>query len=290
MKQLFIIFQYLVPQHLLSRLVGRIAECRVSWVKNTFIQQFVRHFQVDMSEAQPTDTRQYPNFNSFFTRPLRPGARTLCEPGYIASPADGAISQIGRIRSGRILQAKGQSYSTIELLGGDPTLAAQFDNGCFATIYLAPKDYHRVHMPCDGNLQQTVYVPGDLFSVNQTTAARVPRLFARNERLVSVFDTASGPMASVMVGAMIVAGIDTAWSGQEAPIPRRIKTHRFDIPRDAVVLDRGQEMGRFKLGSTVILLFPRDTVEWLEALTPGSTVRMGQALARITETAHTSSD
>lgn len=285
MKQLFIIFQYLVPQHLLSRLVSMIAESRIGWIKNTFIQQFVRHFEVDMSEARQPDTSQYPNFNSFFTRPLRDGARSICEPGFIACPADGAISQLGPIRSGRILQAKGQSYSTVELLGGDPALAAQFEDGSFATIYLSPKDYHRVHMPCDGSLQQTVYVPGDLFSVNQTTAARVPRLFSRNERLVSVFDTDTGPMASVLVGAMIVAGIETVWSGQEAPIPRAISSKRFDRAPESVALGRGEEMGRFKLGSTVILLFPKDSIEWLDTLAAGSSVRMGEALAKITHTA-----
>jgi phosphatidylserine decarboxylase len=289
MKQLFILFQYLIPQHLLSRLVGKIAQCRVGWIKNLFISQFARHFEVDMSEAQPADARQYPNFNSFFTRSLRAGVRPLCSNSHIACPADGSISQIGRLRGGRIVQAKGQSYSSIELLGGEPALAAQFDNGSFATIYLSPKDYHRVHMPCDGRLQQTVYIPGDLFSVNQTTAAGVPRLFARNERLVSVFATELGPMASVMVGAMIVAGIETVWAGQQVPVPRQIKTTRFDQPVEPVTLHRGQEMGRFMLGSTVILLFAPDTIDWLDGLGPGSEVRMGQAIASILSSAATPS-
>ena len=275
MKQLFIILQYLVPQHLLSRLVGRIAESRIGWLKNTFIEQFVRHFKVDMSEALQPDTRQYPNFNSFFTRPLREGARSICSSEFIACPADGTISQLGSIRSGRIFQAKGQSYSAVELLGGDPALAAKFEDGSFATVYLSPKDYHRVHMPYAGNLQQTTYVPGDLFSVNQTTAARVPQLFSRNERLVSVFDTDIGPMASVLVGAMIVAGIETVWSGQEAPIPRTTSSKHFDRSPEPVVLERGAEMGRFKLGSTVILLFPGDTIEWLDTFSAGSAVRVG---------------
>jgi phosphatidylserine decarboxylase len=281
MKQLFIILQYLTPQHLLSRLVGRLADSRVSWVKNTFIRYFVRHFHVDMQEAQQSDPGQYPTFNSFFTRALRDGVRTICPAGEIACPADGAISQLGQIRSGRIFQAKGHSYSTHELLGGDPALAVQFEDGYFATIYLSPKDYHRVHMPCDGELMRTVYVPGDLFSVNQTTVGRVPRLFARNERLVSLFDTQAGPVASVMVGAMIVAGIETVWSGQEAPQTRRIVTRSFNSPSPAINLPRGAEMGRFKLGSTVILLFAKDTIEWHPALGPGSEVRMGQSLGKV---------
>ncbi len=281
MNRLFIIFQYLVPQHLLSRLVGMLAGSRAGWLKNTFIRQFVRHFQVDMSEAQQADPTQYPDFNSFFTRALAEGIRPVCDDAHIASPADGAISQIGAIRSGRILQAKGRSYSTTELLGGDPALAALFEDGQFATIYLSPKDYHRVHMPCDGTLRQTVYVPGDLFSVNQATAAAVPGLFARNERLVTVFDTPHGPVASVLVGAMIVAGIETVWSGQEAPLQRRIKTARFDRAPGSISLNRGDEMGRFKLGSTVILLFPKDTVRWHEDLTADSSVRMGQALGEV---------
>ncbi len=280
MNQLFILIQHLLPQHLLSRLVGRIAECRLGWVKNTFIKLFASHFKVDMSEAQQPDLQQYPNFNAFFVRKLRQGARPVCDEHSIASPADGSISQLGTIRSGRILQAKGHSYSTIELLGGDPGLAALFEDGSFATVYLSPRDYHRVHMPCDGKLQKTVYLPGDLFSVNQTTATRVPRLFARNERLVTLFETPHGPMASVLVGAMIVAGIETVWSGQEAPRSRKIVTRDFNAP--AVILQRGQEMGHFKLGSTVILLFPKGKIEWLAELREGSRLQVGGAMARWT--------
>lgn len=278
MKWLFTLIQYLIPQHLLSRIVGRIAECRISWVKNTFIQQFARHYKVDMGEAKQSDTRQYPDFNSFFTRALRDDVRPICDDNSIASPADGAISQLGAIRSGRIFQAKGHSYSTTELLGGDPELAALFEDGSFATIYLAPRDYHRVHMPCDGKLQKTVYVPGDLFSVNQATAASVPRLFARNERLIALFETPHGPVAAVLVGAMIVAGIETVWSGQETPPLRAVTTRNFVEPPTVVSLQRGQEMGRFKLGSTVILLLPKNTLQWLPELGSGSGLRMGQAM------------
>lgn len=278
MNSLFILLQYLVPQHTLSRLVGALARSRIGWIKNTFIQHFARRFDVDMSEAEQSDLREYPNFNSFFTRALREGARPICGVQQIACPADGAISQLGDIHAGRIFQAKGQSYSAQELLGGDAELASHYEGGHFATIYLSPRDYHRVHMPCDGRLQQSIYVPGDLFSVNQVTAAAVPRLFARNERLVSMFETAHGPVASVMVGAMIVAGIETVWAGQEAPLHRATRRTRFDQPTD---LARGEEMGRFMLGSTVILLFPAGSIRWAEDLQAGNPVRMGQALADI---------
>ena len=282
MKTLFIALQHLVPLHLLSRLVGKVAACRTGWVKNLFITRFIRQYQVDMSEALNPDPASYATFNQFFTRPLLPDARPICDGETIACPADGAVSQAGRIESGRIFQAKGQTFSALELLGGDPALAALFDEGSFATVYLSPRDYHRVHMPCDGTLKETLYVPGDLFSVNQTTAERVPRLFARNERLVTLFDTDCGPMASVLVGAMIVAGIDTVWSGQEAPPPRTVKTTRFDQLPAPVALGKGAEMGRFWLGSTVILLFAKGQVSWRDNCTAGSAVRMGQALADIT--------
>lgn len=278
MKKLFILLQYLVPQHGLSRLVGHLARSQHGWLKNTLISAFGWHFQVDMSEAQQSDPRQFSDFNGFFTRALREGARPICGDEHIASPSDGTISQIGSLRSGRILQAKGRSYSSTELLGGDPSLASLFDDGSFATIYLSPRDYHRVHMPSYGRLLKTVYVPGELFSVNQTTAEGVPNLFARNERLVCIFDTPLGPVASVMVGAMIVAGIETVWSGQEAPLTRQVKTTRYDEPAPEIILQRGEEMGRFMLGSTVILLFPQNTVRWLDNFNEGSTVRMGEAL------------
>jgi phosphatidylserine decarboxylase len=198
MKQrLFILFQYLLPHHLLSRLAGCVAECRVRWFKNAFTQWFVRRYQVDMSQAQVEDITAYQHFNDFFTRALKPGARPLDEtPGAILCPADGAVSQLGPIEHGRIFQAKGHSYSALELLGGDARLSAPFMGGEFATVYLSPKDYHRVHMPLTGTLREMVYVPGRLFSVNQTTAENVPELFARNERVVCLFDTERGPMAA----------------------------------------------------------------------------------------------
>lgn len=279
MKSLFILLQYLAPQHLLSRLAGRFADCRIGWIKNALIGRFIKIFKVDMSEALDPSPWTYENFNSFFTRALKPGTRPICDGPTIACPADGTVSQAGPIEGGSIFQAKGRTYSAVELLGGDLQLAELFRDGSFATIYLSPRDYHRVHMPCQGTLQRTVYVPGDLFSVNQTTAERVPRLFARNERLVSVFDTPHGPMAAVLVGAMIVAAIDTVWSGQEAPQRRAVHTTRFDRLPAPVTLAKGEEMGRFRLGSTVVLLFPKDCVQWRPDCRAGARVRMGQALA-----------
>lgn len=275
--KLFIALQYVLPQHLLSRLVGMLAENETPWLKNFLIEKFIRHFGVNMNEAAQPDYKLYHNFNSFFTRPLVEGARTISAGG-VACPADGQVSQLGRIEYGRIFQAKGQSYSALELLGGDAELAAKFDDGLFATIYLSPRDYHRVHMPAAGKLLRTVYVPGDLFSVNTTTAENVPRLFARNERLVAIFATEYGEMAVVLVGALIVAGIETVWSGQVAPCQRKIETQDFVTLPDPVQLDKGTEMGRFKLGSTAIVLFRKDCgLQWQAEA--GDVVRMGQLLA-----------
>ncbi|MDX9873908.1 MAG: archaetidylserine decarboxylase [Spongiibacteraceae bacterium] len=283
MQLLFIIAQYLLPHHLLSRLVGRIAASRTPWVKNTFIDWFIKRYGVDMSEAAEPDPRAYASFNEFFTRPLRDGARPLDpDPRAVLCPSDGVISQVGHITAGSILQAKGHSYTTRELLGGKAELAEQFADGAFATMYLSPKDYHRVHMPVDGRLTGTLYVPGQLFSVNQQTADNVPNLFARNERLVCLFDTPHGPMAMVLVGAMIVAGIETVWAGQVAP-PPRVPTWRSYEPAAPVELARGAEMGRFMLGSTVIILFARDVVQWRESLGPLSPVCMGESLGRFLE-------
>ncbi len=277
MQKLFIASQYLLPQHLLSRAVGKLAASETPWIKNAFINGFARRYNIDMSEAANPDLTSYASFNAFFTRALRDGARPLdADANSIVCPADGAVSQAGQIESGRILQAKGQWYSTLELIGGDEALADQFEEGAFATIYLSPRDYHRVHMPVGGKLRRTIYVPGDLFSVNQTTAENVPRLFARNERLVCIFDTACGPVAVILVGAMIVAAIETVWSGLEAPTGRR--TLIDSIPAKAVELDKGAEMGRFRLGSTVVLLFGREAVKWSETLVTCAPVRMGQRI------------
>ncbi|MEH6548728.1 MAG: archaetidylserine decarboxylase [Pseudomonadales bacterium] len=281
MQKLFIVLQYLIPQHLLSRAAGWLANTEIPWIKNPFIEFFIRQYSVNMSEAADPEARNYPNFNAFFTRALRDDARTVAEDTKaIASPADGSISQLGRIENGRIFQAKGQSYTVQELLGGDNALAEQFIDGCFSTIYLSPKDYHRVHMPVSGTLQQMIYVPGDLFSVNKATAENVPRLFARNERLVAIFETAAGPMAMVLVGAMIVAAIETVWAGQVTPTPKTVNTTRYN-EAVTIALNKGEEMGRFKLGSTVVLLFPKDRVKWDEALAAGSPLMMGQEIAQL---------
>ncbi len=276
MDTAFIILQYLLPQHLLSRLVGKLAECRLPWLKNLLIRRFITQYKVDMSEAVDSAPEAYANFNAFFTRALKDGARPI-DDAPVVCPADGAISQLGEINRGRIFQAKGQDYSLQTLLGDDKALTAEFDGGSFATIYLSPRDYHRVHMPVDGTLRSMTYVPGKLFSVNTTTAENVRSLFARNERAICVFDTEFGPMAMILVGAMIVAGIETVWDGQVAPPPRQLTTRSY--PQEAPTLKKGEEMGRFKLGSTVILLFGKDKIDWLdkfEALTP---TRLGEALA-----------
>ncbi|MBU0900662.1 MAG: phosphatidylserine decarboxylase [Gammaproteobacteria bacterium] len=279
--RLFILSQYLLPHHLLSRLIGCAAECRAGWFKNRLIGWFAKQYQVNMSEAQVEDLTAFAHFNDFFTRALKDGARPLdSSPGAVLSPADGAISQLGKIEQGRIFQAKGHSFSVIELLGGDTERAAAFMGGDFATVYLSPKDYHRVHMPLAGTLKEMVYVPGRLFSVNQTTAENVPELFARNERVVCLFDTERGPMAVVLVGAMIVASIETVWAGLVTPPKRELKTFKYDdAARAPISLEKGAELGRFKLGSTAIVLFGPEQVQWAEELTANSAVQMGQRLA-----------
>ena len=279
MDSLFIFFQHIVPQHWLSRLTGWLAEVRhPAWLKNFVIEQFVKHFEVNMAEAKQPDPTAYANFNEFFTRPLEEGARPVAE-AEIVCPADGAISQLGAIEEGRIFQAKGQHFSTRELLGGDEERAALFQDGQFATIYLSPRDYHRVHMPLAGKLTATSYIPGKLFSVNGVTAENVERLFARNERLVCYFDTELGPMAMILVGAMVVAGIETVWSGQVAPPTGEPSTCDYQSLPAPVALGKGEEMGRFKLGSTVILLFPKGSMNWDEKYVAGTTTRLGEALA-----------
>lgn len=279
MDKLFIFFQRIAPQHLLSRCTGWLAELEhPAWLKNWVIGRFIDHFKVDMSEAREPDHTRYANFNAFFTRALKDGARPLAEADVVC-PADGAVSQLGDIERGRIFQAKGQDYSAIELLGGDPAWAERFADGSFATIYLSPRDYHRVHMPVDGRLLGTTYVPGDLYSVNAVTAENVERLFSRNERLVCYFDTRFGPMAMVLVGAMVVAGIETVWSGQVAPPPDAPVSLNYGELPAPVALAQGEEMGRFKLGSTVILLFPRGAIDWDGRYGPGSPTVLGEPLA-----------
>lgn len=279
MDQLFIFLQRVLPQHALSRLFGRLANARQPrWLVTRVIRLFAAHYDVDLDEAKRPFPEAYDSFNGFFTRELQDGVRPLCTSG-IACPADGAISECGEIEEDRLLQAKGKHYSLEQLLAGDKSRVEQFLGGSFLTVYLSPKDYHRVHMPLDGQLQASAYVPGDLFSVNGTTAANIDGLFARNERHISYFDTPRGPMAMVLVGAMIVAGIETVWDGQVAPRPRRVERWNHVEPQAPVLLSRGGEMGRFMLGSTVILLFPRGVVNWNEECKAGAAVRMGEQLS-----------
>ncbi|WP_415837500.1 archaetidylserine decarboxylase [Parendozoicomonas haliclonae] len=279
-KDLFIALQYLLPHHLISRGAGLLAECKIPAIKNPFTNWFVKQYGIDMSEAQEENPEAYATFNDFFTRALKDGMRPLPEDEKaIVCPADGAISQIGDIKYNRVFQAKGHDYSLTELVGGDPELAREFEEGKFATVYLSPRDYHRVHMPVKGTLRKMIHVPGRLFSVNQTTAENVPRLFARNERAVCIFDTERGPMAVILVGAMIVASIETVWAGLVTPHKRGVKTYDYTPEGNhSIVLERGAEMGRFKLGSTAIVLFGKDQVEWAESLGETSPVRMGQAI------------
>lgn len=277
-KQLFALMQYFIPQHLLSRLVGWFAQSEYPLIKNTFIKWFAKRYDVNMQEALNEDLESYKSFNEFFTRPLKDGARPIAEgDNTLVSPADGAVSQLGKIELGRVFQAKGRDYSVAELLGGDADRAAPFVNGDFMTVYLSPKDYHRVHMPFAGTLKETVYVPGDLFSVNPATTENVDALFARNERLVCIFETEFGPMAMVLVGAMIVAGIETVWSGQVTPLPKEAQAQQYN--GEDIVLGKGEEMGRFKLGSTVVMCFPENAIEFAEELKAESVLRMGQELA-----------
>lgn len=278
-QRLFILFQYIVPQHLLSRCVGWLAASQLSWIKNPFINFFIKKFGINMAEAQRKTAEEYSCFNDFFTRELEADARAIdAQENSLVSPADGAVSQLGDIVDGRIFQAKGQSYSLHELLGGSAQLTEEFMGGKFNTIYLSPKDYHRVHMPVTGTLREMIYVPGDLFSVNQTTAENVPRLFARNERLVAIFDTERGPMAMVLVGAMIVAAIETVWAGLITP-PKRLQKSVNYLNPQPITLQKGEEMGRFLLGSTVVLCFPKDSIEWEQQLTAEAPLKMGASIA-----------
>lgn len=280
--KLLTLIQYLVPQHLLSRCIGWIAESRADWIKNTFISHFVQRYQVDMTEAVEENPLAHENFNAFFTRALKEGARPVdADAASIVCPADGAISQLGSINGDAVFQAKGHYYSLNELLGGNAGRAQPFLNGIFATVYLSPKDYHRVHMPFTGTLREMIHVPGDLFSVNTRTAENVPRLFARNERVVAIFDTEIGPMAVVLVGAMIVASIETVWAGIVAPAKRQVRVtdYRSDA-RTPIVLGKGAELGRFRLGSTAIVCFGPGAVAWDEQFRDGSPTRMGERLGR----------
>lgn len=271
-QQIFIRAQRAVPQHKLSRVIGKVAASENPLVKNAVIAAFKAQYGIDMSIAEQGNALKFKSFNEFFTRSLKDGARAIdADAGSIVSPADGAISQLGKIEAGDIFQAKGQSFS-VEKLIADPQLAEPFKNGEFATVYLSPKDYHRVHMPFAGTLTETLYVPGELFSVNQTTAENIPGLFARNERMVCLFDTELGRMAVVLVGAMIVAGIETVATGKVKP------TGRLELNQHNLFLEKGAELGRFYLGSTAVILFEENKIQWDAAFKANSAVIMGEAL------------
>lgn len=270
--------QYLLPQHLLSKLMHRLCRCRWPWLKNAMIKAIIKQYNVDMSLAQQQDINAFAHFNDFFTRALRPEVRPLAD-SELLSPVDGNISQIGRIEAGRIIQAKGQDYSVAELLGHDVALAEQFAGGQFATIYLSPRDYHRIHMPCAGRLQHMRYLPGKLFSVNPRTVRVVSRVFARNERLVTIFDTDFGPMAVVLVGAIFVGSMQTVWHDGEITPPYGKQIRDWQYQTENIQLAKGAEMGRFNMGSTVVVLLPKTAPVWRQALTADMPLVMGEALS-----------
>jgi phosphatidylserine decarboxylase len=277
--RLAVLLQYLIPKQALTMLAGRIASARAGPWTTRLIEWFVKRYNVNMAEAENSDVASYASFNEFFTRALMPGVRPLA-PADLICPVDGAISQFGPMQRDQIYQAKGHQYSSTALVGGDATLAAQFDDGYFATLYLSPRDYHRIHMPCDGRLTRMIYVPGDLFSVNPTTARGVPGLFARNERVVCVFESARGPFVLVLVGATIVGSMATVWYGVvNPPRPGEIREWRYED--QSIELKQGEEMGRFLLGSTVVMLFPKGPLQFSVAWTPNGAIRLGEEMAQL---------
>ncbi|MBB6563126.1 phosphatidylserine decarboxylase [Acidovorax soli] len=276
--RLAVLPQYLMPKQAMTALAGKFASAQLGGLTTSVIRGFVARYKVNMAEAANPDIAAYASFNDFFTRALKPDARPLAQADLIC-PVDGAISQFGPIEKDQIFQAKGHSYSTTALVGGDSTLAARFEDGYFATLYLSPRDYHRIHMPCAGQLTRMVHVPGDLFSVNPTTARGVPGLFARNERVVCFFDSAHGPFVLVLVGATIVGSMATVWHGQVNP-PRTGVLRHWDYAPGQVSLQQGEEMGRFLLGSTVVMLFPKGPFRFNTEWAPARPVRLGEAMAQ----------
>jgi len=281
LQALFVFLQQLAPQRSLSRLVHAATRWRLRWWARLLIAVVRRAYRVNLEEAAQPDPAAYENFNAFFTRELKPGARPLAAPkSALCAPADGVLCALGTADQDRMLQAKGQYFSIADLLGGDAEQARAFMGGQFATIYLSPRDYHRVHMPLAGRLVETVHVPGKLFSVSAASVQRIPGLFARNERLVCRFDTAAGPMAVVLVGAMLVSSIETVWAGTiTPPYARELTVQRYTDTHHPVALHRGDELGRFNMGSTVIVLLPANAADWLPELQPGDPVQVGQRIA-----------
>ncbi|MCL2657173.1 MAG: archaetidylserine decarboxylase [Betaproteobacteria bacterium] len=276
-ERLFVFFQHILPKRALTVLAGHVAAARAGSLTQALIRRFITRYGVDMSEAAQPDISAYPSFNDFFTRELKPGARPLAAADLLC-PVDGAISQFGPIERDQIFQAKGHRYTTSALVGGDAELAARFENGHFATLYLSPCDYHRIHMPTRGRLVRMIHVPGELFSVNPATARGVPGLFARNERVVCVFESATGPFVLALVGATIVGSMATVWHGVVNP-PRPGRPREWRYQDQEIVLARGVEMGRFLLGSTVVMLFPPGPLRFSPQWALGRAVRMGEAMA-----------
>ncbi len=280
-ENLKVLLQYLLPKHLVSVLAGKLAGIQTPWLKNLMIKRFAKAYKIDMSIAEEPELTFYKNFNHFFTRSIRLDTRPIdSDENSLCSPVDGAISQFGAIAKARIIQAKKRDYSVIELLGGSQSEAELFIDGQFCTIYLAPKDYHRIHMPCDGELLSMTHIPGQLFSVNPLTARNVPKLFARNERVVSLFSTSFGKIAIVAVGATIVGSIETIWAGTITP-PTRNSIARKDYPNNSIRIAKGDEMGRFKLGSTVIILTQKNNWQWQEKIQLEQDLILGEKLLSI---------
>lgn len=273
---LTILLQHLLPKQALTEFGAHIANAKAGCITTGIIRRFVRKYGVDMHEALNPDIHSYVTFNDFFTRALRPDARPVADADFIC-PVDGSISQFGAIEQGQIFQAKGHHFSATDLVGGDGELASRFHDGAFANIYLSPKDYHRIHMPCDGRLMRMIYIPGDLYSVNPVTARGVPNLFARNERVVCVFDSHFGSFVMTLVGATIVGSMATVWHGTVNP-PRTKDVRQWDYSSEQIHLQKGDEMGRFLLGSTVVLLFPAKTLTFNPTWQPSSCVRFGQEM------------
>ena len=277
MSRIKVLPQYILPKQALTSFAGRVAGAKGGSMTTGLIRWFVGKYGVNMDEAVNPDIESYTSFNEFFTRPLRDGARPLAAADFIC-PVDGAISQFGDIDDHQIFQAKGHKFTTAELVGGDAQLASHFQHGSFANLYLSPKDYHRIHMPCDGRLTRMIYVPGALFSVNPTTARGIPGLFARNERVVCVFESPEhGPFVMTLVGATIVGSMETVWHGQVNP-PRAPKICEWRYDDQQIVLKKGEEMGRFLLGSTVVMLFKKDTIRFNHAWAPERAIRLGEVM------------
>ncbi|MDO9047422.1 MAG: archaetidylserine decarboxylase [Methylobacter sp.] len=273
--------QYVLPHHALSGMMSKLTHCENLTWKNLFIKQIIRHYGVNMDEALEPDINAYLSFNDFFTRELKPGVRPLSsEKNAIVCPADGVVSQAGDITDGQIFQAKGKSFTATDLLGGDAARAEPFNDGIFTTIYLSPKDYHRLHMPLTGTLREMVHIPGRLFSVNPATVNSVPELFARNERVAAIFDTEIGPMALVLVGAIFVSSVETVWHGVVTP-PSITSVQSWQYRDDAPTLKIGEEMGRFNMGSTIIVLFGKDKAEWDSEFKVEKTVKLGELIGRV---------